>query len=205
MTDHINNPERSTLTDYERDELLPLRSPEQFKAIGDATRQRIIGLVREQAATTSQIAEVLGQPKGTINHHLKVLLAAGLIKVVWTRQVRAITEKYYGATARMFELDSSEVQPKTGNAIILQQALNEIDPDEGNPSKQDGTMGIHHARIPLEEAVEFVARLQALMQEFEQRNKPGQGHREYGFVAGIYRTNRPSLLEPGLAEGEQVE
>ena len=43
-------------------------------------------------------------PKGTVGHHLKVLEKAGLIRVVRTRQVRALTEKYYGRVARLFEL-----------------------------------------------------------------------------------------------------
>ena len=43
-------------------------------------------------------------PKGTVGHHLKVLETAGLVRVVRTRQVRALTEKYYGRVARLFEL-----------------------------------------------------------------------------------------------------
>ena len=69
-----------------------MRRPDQFRTVGDPTRQRIISLLSERA-TTSQLAEALRQPKGSVGHHLKVLEEAGLIRVVRTRQVRAITEK----------------------------------------------------------------------------------------------------------------
>ena len=86
--------------DYELDEYVEASTPAQLKAIGHRTRATILDLVLERAATTTELAEALGQPKGTVGHHLKVLEAAGLVRVVATRQVRALTAKYYGRTGR---------------------------------------------------------------------------------------------------------
>ena len=47
-------------------------------------------------------------PKGTVGHHLKVLERAGLVRVVRTRRVRAVTEKYYGRVARLFLIKSAD-------------------------------------------------------------------------------------------------
>src|ERR671935_1665766 len=102
MTDHTEIP------DYNLEDVLYLTTPEQFKAITGSTRPRILGLVGQRAATTKQLAETLGLPKGTVGHHLKVLEDAGLVRVVRTRQVRAITEKFYGRTARLFLFETED-------------------------------------------------------------------------------------------------
>ena len=90
--------------DYELDDVLVVQDPKQLRALGDFTRGRIIGLLGQRAASTTELATALDMPKGTVGHHLKVLEKAGLVRVVRTRQVRALTEKYYGRVARLFEL-----------------------------------------------------------------------------------------------------
>ena len=96
------------LHDYEADDTLVVSDPAQLRALGDEVRGRIIGLLRERAASATELAELLGIPKGTVGHHLKVLEKAGLIHVVRTRQVRAVTEKYYGRVARLFIIKSDD-------------------------------------------------------------------------------------------------
>ena len=73
-----------------------------MRALADELRGRIISLLRERAWSTQQLARELDLPKGTVGHHLKVLERAGLIRIVHTRQVRAVTEKFYGRVARLF-------------------------------------------------------------------------------------------------------
>ena len=58
--------------------------------------------------STTELAEAIGLAKGTIAHHLKVLESAGLVKVVRTRRVRALTESYYGRVARLFVIKSTD-------------------------------------------------------------------------------------------------
>lgn len=58
--------------------------------------------------TTTQLAEQVGLAKGTVSHHLKVLETAGLVKVVRTRKVRALTESFYGRSARLFVIKSTD-------------------------------------------------------------------------------------------------
>src|SRR5699024_10214475 len=74
----------------------------EYRALFEDTRKQIVSLLLERAATTSELAEVLGKPKGTVGHHLKVLEEAGLVHVVRTKKVRALEAKYYGRTARVF-------------------------------------------------------------------------------------------------------
>src|SRR3982074_3725414 len=55
---------------------------QQFKAINDPIRSRILGVIQNQPATAKQIADRLGATPGAIGHHLHVLEAAGLAPVV---------------------------------------------------------------------------------------------------------------------------
>lgn len=75
-------------------------------------RLRIVALLRERAATTTELAEQVGLAKGTVSHHLKVLESAGLVKVVRTRRVRALTESFYGRVARLYVMKSADDKPQ---------------------------------------------------------------------------------------------
>jgi DNA-binding transcriptional ArsR family regulator len=174
--------------DYELDDILEVRRPDQFRAVGDPTRQKIISLLSERAATTSQLAEALGQPKGSVGHHLKVLEEAGLIRVVRTRQVRAITEKYYGRTARLF-MFMDESSPEAVDFLLLAMSERVI-PEV--PAV--GITTLRHARIPAEKVQEFNRRVVELSDEFAGfENVPGE--RVYGFLAGTFLTDLPELPE----------
>jgi DNA-binding transcriptional ArsR family regulator len=94
--------------DYEAADTLVVSEPAQLRALGDEVRGRIVALLRERAASASELAELLGIPKGTVGHHLKVLERAGLVHVVRTRRVRAVTERYYGRVARLFLIKSDD-------------------------------------------------------------------------------------------------
>lgn len=71
-------------------------------------RLRIVALLRERALSTTELAQAVGLAKGTVSHHLKVLEAAGLIRVVRTRKVRALTESFYGRAARLYLLKGAD-------------------------------------------------------------------------------------------------
>src|SRR6185503_9763737 len=88
--------------DYDLADRIALTSPSQVKAIGHPLRTTILHLLHERAATVSELASAVERPKSTVAHHVKVLAEAGLVRVVRTRRVRAIEERFYGRTARMF-------------------------------------------------------------------------------------------------------
>ena len=98
--------------DYELDDVLVVEDPKQLRALGDALRARIVMLLRERAASTTELAAVLETPKGTVGHHLKVLETAGLVRVVRTRKVRALTEKYYGRVATALRAEGRRVDAR---------------------------------------------------------------------------------------------
>ena len=183
--------------DYELEEILEVSRPEQFRAVGDPLRLRVIGLLSERAATTSQLAETLGESKGNVGHHLKILEGAGLVRVVRTRKVRAITEKYYGRTARAFKFSESGAG-SPGPFLFYRQAMDEHAGSGARrpPGFPEDLATLRHARVPAGWAKEFADRVLELAEEFA-RMEAVPGEKVYGFVAGVFLTDLPELPEDG--------
>lgn len=175
--------------DYEAPDVLLVRRPEQLKALADDIRSRIVILLRERARSTTELADKLGHPKGTVAHHVKVLERAGLIRVVRTRKVRAVTERYYGRTARLFLFESEDPEgaEDVRNIVAagLRIAAEEILP--GNHADHDGIgcSGVLRIRLNRDDAVRFNRRLDRLMTEFRRAEDPdGEA---YGLAIAMYR------------------
>jgi len=94
--------------DYDADDILVVSETEQLRALADDVRLQIVTLLRERAQSTTELAEQVGLAKGTVSHHLKVLEGVGLIRVVRTRRVRALTESIYGRVARLYLLKGAD-------------------------------------------------------------------------------------------------
>ena len=82
-----------------------LTTMQEFKAVSDETRSRILGLIQQQPASAKQVADRLGSTSGAIGHHLHLLEAAGLVQVVARRFIRGTVANYYTRTARTFVFD----------------------------------------------------------------------------------------------------
>src|SRR4029079_13452358 len=91
-----------TPPDYELADRIALTEPSQVKAIGHPLRTAILGLLHERAATVNELAVALGRPEISVAHHVSDLARARLLRVVRPRRVRAIEERFYGRTARLF-------------------------------------------------------------------------------------------------------
>src|SRR3954454_21261543 len=88
--------------DYEIEDRILLTAPEELKAIAEPLRATRQDHLHERAATITELAAAVARPKSTVAHHVDVLTRTGLLQVVRTRKVRAIEERFYGRTARMF-------------------------------------------------------------------------------------------------------
>jgi DNA-binding transcriptional ArsR family regulator len=148
--------------DYDADEVLVVDKPDQLRALADDLRATLVALLRERARSTHDLADELGLPKGTVGHHLKVLERAGLIRVVRTRRVRAVTEKFYGRVAWLF-LIRSEHAPETSGGVAaaaLRRAADEL--EVAPPGAAQNAFGILRVRLSPGDARRFERRLQRL-------------------------------------------
>jgi predicted ArsR family transcriptional regulator len=156
-------------------------------------------LLRERAASTTELAKAMGIPKGTVGHHLKVLERAGLIRVVATRKIRAVTEKYYGRVARLYVLKTDEDAEGAigGNAlaaVFLRQASDEILGADVEPVRI--TAGLAHARLLPEDARRLGIRVNRLFADLEAADNPDG--EPYGLAGSLYPA--PAALPPARSE-----
>jgi DNA-binding transcriptional ArsR family regulator len=182
--------------DYDLADRIALTEPFQVKAISHPVRTTILGLLHERAATVSELAVALERPKSTVAHHVKVLNEAGLLQVVRTRRVRAIEERFYGRTARMFYVGVERSSPDDDQ---LPRDFNdfEVAARESSRAHRDGKLWgfIRHARISEAQASDFWERMAVLVAEFDQL--PREGGTVYGFAVGVYPTDHPTLPGSG--------
>jgi DNA-binding transcriptional ArsR family regulator len=181
----------SSIPDYELADRLVVTAPPQLRAMADPLRATILDLLLERAATVAELAAAVQRPKSTVAHHVNVLLEAGMLRVVRTRRVRAIDERYYGRTARVFYVgvvNRPGEDPTTVHANALSVAAAESVPAH---EADDLRTILRHARLPTQQAAEFWERVDALAREFAQL--PRSGDTVYGFAAGLYPTDFPTL------------
>ncbi len=168
--------------DYEAEDTMLVADPAQLRAMADPFRTGLIQLLRDRARSTQEISEELSVPKGTVGHHLKVLERAGLIRVVRTRKVRALTEKFYGRTARLFLYQTED--PADGRAIsavTLRQAAGEV---ELAPLVTG--FGLVRARLTQKDIDRFERRAKKLMDDFRAADQVGGT--PSSLTAGIWAT-----------------
>ncbi|HZC70621.1 MAG TPA: winged helix-turn-helix domain-containing protein [Jatrophihabitans sp.] len=181
--------------DYELLDTFELTTPGQVRAVSDQLRTTIIGLLHERAASVTELAAALKRPKSTVAHHVNVLAEAGLVRVVRTRRVRAIDERYYGRTARMFYVGLGK-PGDGGGPLPLDFNDFEVAAKESAGAYEAHQLWsfIRHARIPRERVAQFWAAVEPLVHEFDKL--PRSGDTVYGFVVGVYPTDFPTLPAP---------
>lgn len=180
-----------SVPDYELDDTLMLTTPTQVKAISHELRTTILGLLHERAASVTELAAAVERPKSTVAYHVKLLADAGLLQIVRTRRVRAVEERFYGRTARMFYVGVGQ----DANSQDLPLDFNdfEVAARESARAFVDRKLWgfIRHARISEEQAGEFWQEMADLVRTFE--GLPRTGDTMYGFAIGVYPTDQPTL------------
>src|SRR5215467_11913496 len=180
--------------DYDLDETVVVSAAGQLRALADPLRRTLLDLLLERAATVTEMAQAVGRPKSTIAYHVNLLVATGLLRVVRTRRVRAIQERYYGRVARTLYIGAlNRAEDKQVVAAIngLAEAAAEAAPAH---AADELRCLLVHARIPIEEVRNFWTQVQELARRFAQI--PRSGDQVYGFAAGLYPTDAPTLADP---------
>jgi DNA-binding transcriptional ArsR family regulator len=208
----------SDAPDYDLPDQVSATTSEQLKAIADPLRSVLLDLVLERAATINELAQAVDRPKGTVAHHVNVLVAAGLLRIVRTRRVRAIEERFYGRTGRTIVI--SPERPGTGSVPGAGMASGTGSMPGARTASAAGARSdspparlsllaqgaaeagdspdlrstLRRARIPAERAAEFWQGVVELADEFTRLARSGDTI--YGFAAGLYPTTQRALPDP---------
>jgi DNA-binding transcriptional ArsR family regulator len=156
-----------------------VETDQQLHAVGSLARHRVLRVLRDGPATVTQIADRLGIAKGSSHYHVRVLAKAGLIRVVETRKVRGVEERYYAMAATAIELpESGPGEPEH----LMRHALADL---ESAPANDQKTVRLKHARLSPAAFGAFEVRLHALIDELTELSDPQESAADL-FVA-FYR------------------
>jgi putative molybdopterin biosynthesis protein len=100
------------------DRVESLNSFEQIKQVADPRRMAILRRLMSSPATLTQLGKELGRHPAWIQHHVKVLLSAGLVEIAEVRVTTGITEKFYRAKAGAFLLHDL-ILPGSGKPVVI--------------------------------------------------------------------------------------
>lgn len=134
--------------------------------------------------SAAELATRMDVPVTRLYHHLNRLEQAGLIRVVATRRVGAVTERRYQVVARFFRLaeerldtyDPRELAVAMGAMfdfakLRLQREI-ELRTFGGTPREQEGLMALQELSLDPARSQQFVARLRELIDEFAAAEDP---------------------------------
>jgi DNA-binding transcriptional ArsR family regulator len=184
---------------------LVITSFEQFKAISEPVRSRILGIIQNQPATAKQVADRLGATPGAIGHHLHVLEDAGLARIVARRLVRGIVANYYTRTARIFTYDlregaavsisaGLEIMGKAHDEMVEARASSNEDPSD--------QIGFPHVRLSPDRARYYAQRLETLIDDILSETPDPDG-KVYGIIVGMFKS--PAYMQgPGTSLPEDA-
>jgi predicted transcriptional regulator len=127
-----------------------------FKALADANRLKIIGLLAQQPYSVEELAALLDLKPSTVSHHLARLAEIGLVS--------ARTESYYN----VYQLDEKALDIKSRSLFSqenLKASVSEVDLDAydskvvGDYTRRDGSLKtIPAQRKKLEAVLRYVVK-----------------------------------------------
>jgi DNA-binding transcriptional ArsR family regulator len=178
---------------------LVINTVQQFKAVSDPMRMRILGIIQNRPTTAKQVADQLGATPGAIGHHLHVLEEAGLAQVVARRVIRGIIANYYTRTARIFTFNfPPEVRGERATTLkFVTDLYDEISETLAEKGKEAiyGT-SFPRARLSPERVEVYKKRLDDLIDDFI-AEKPNPDGQVYALFATLF-------LAPRYVQGEQA-
>jgi DNA-binding transcriptional ArsR family regulator len=179
------------IPDYDLDDMVVVTAPAALRALADPLRATLLELLLERAATVTEMAQAVDRPKSTVAYHVNLLVDAGLLRVVRTRRVRAIDERYYGRVARTLYIGVLS-RPEDKQVVAAINGLAEAAAESAPAHAADQLRcTLVRARIPIDEVRTFWSQVQELARRFAQI--PRAGDQVYGFAAGLYPTDAPTL------------
>ncbi|PKO12847.1 MAG: hypothetical protein CVU39_22175 [Chloroflexi bacterium HGW-Chloroflexi-10] len=182
-----------------------IRDLETLKVIADPIRNQILEVLQNEPQNVKDVADKLGLAPSKLYYHFNMLEKHELIKVVETRQVANLIEKYFKASAFFFEVEPALLNFETNegkeNLYTLVQAT--IDTtredllrslqarsfllDQGEPKKPRSIILTRDlANLSDEKAEEFHQRLNQLLEEFIETDTKDPNDLTYALTIALY-------------------
>lgn len=144
---------------------------DQHRALSHPLRHRVLMTLRAEPATISGLARRLDVRKGSVAHHLGVLVRAGMVRPAERRQVRGGTEQYYEiAVGRILTSGSGEM------TALLAAVAAEVE------AAPDPLLHLRHVRLTDQQAQQLRAALEVIMHELPTSPEGGT----HGVLVALY-------------------
>src|SRR5262249_8700569 len=131
----------------------------------------------QRGATRRVSAVPRGSNKGNVAHHLKVLVAAGLVQPAATRAVRGGTEQYYRRTSPGLRYDDAATTQTAFRALAAEIAAAQPEP----------FLVLRTLRLTPVHAEQLTATLRDLAGQADD----GTDQPRYGLLLGLYQPAQP--------------
>ncbi len=192
------------------DNVYTVTNLEQIKALADPLRLRIMEVLRcGSLLTTKQIAVQLEEKPTKLYHHVELLESLGLIRLVETRQVRGIVEKYYQSVAKSIAVDpkvfAGDESLEVSNIVAhMFMSLVETIRNEVKSSLSKGLIGaekdldpvlIHLPLRTTKKRIEKIKRLLEAATAIAQVEADETGEENYSLVIALYPTDNPKIQD----------
>ena len=96
-----------------------LTTDEEVSAFTHRTRMQMLEVLREGPATVTAIAQKLDVHPANLTRHMRILVAAGLARLIEKRDTGRNLEKWYEASATSFDVAPDSQNLKSKNKIAL--------------------------------------------------------------------------------------
>lgn len=131
----------------------------------------------EHPRTVAEVAADLGVPVTRLYHHVNKLEQLGLIRVVATRQVAAVTERRYQVVGRSFRVspqllrssDARELAAAFGSVfdVVRLSLQRRLETDASEFSERGGLLTLSEFQLTPERRRELIERMRDLISEFD--------------------------------------
>ena len=157
----------------------------QLKALGHASRVKILSTLAEKPMTAKQLADQFGEEPAKTSYHVKQLLKVGLVELKFTRETQnGIIEKYYQSIAREFQTDPYLARQPEGRNHLEAGFLRELNRTQSeflrayradlerasqgtDPGPATAHHGLYHLQVQGDQLDSFLEELQALIHRYE--------------------------------------
>jgi predicted ArsR family transcriptional regulator len=192
MTTHSRHP------DHELDDRRLLTTPTQVKALTHPLRDSILDLLLERAATVKDLAAALKRPASTVAFHVDVLHDAGLLRVVRTRRIRAVEERTYGRTARLFVVGDIDHRPNLDATTDNPLTAAAVEAADAHAADRLRSI-LRRVRINHDQAADFWRRIEALADDYADLER--HGDTMHTLSIALYPSDHHTLPDPDTPTG----
>jgi DNA-binding transcriptional ArsR family regulator len=202
----------------EREGTYIIRDLETLRVIADPIRNQILEVLQFTPQNTKEVADKLGLAPSKLYYHFNMLEKNGLIKVVETRQVSNLIEKYYQAVAIYFMVDSSLLnfessEGKENMYTLVESAIDTTREDlmrslharslqieQGAVEKKRSMMLTRYlSNMGDEKAESFIQRMNDLVEEFMDADTRDSKDQTFALTVAMY----PSFYFRDLTKEKQ--